>query len=483
MQGPKQIAIRRKKVKENDMSCIFVKTSKLDIPEWVPSTRSPRPIHFTNSWFSSNYIKNPVQTNIEKYDIKAPTIPQASYNQQKALIRRIKSKRVPEFISTEKVKLYVTSEQHIILQEWMNAFIKMYNVTVDYINKKIFIDKKVDINIAKQTCSFYSLRSQLIRHKKKINKPLTNKMYIHLFDEAIKHAVTSFKSCISNFQNGHIRKFRVREMSYDKPRKILIIESSFFKNGQLFPEILGQIASSSSLYHVNKTTTLHYNLHTGNYLLLVPITTKQKTYEAKKIDCGCDGGGRTFMTTYSVNESYSMGTNMNEVLKPIHKKINKIGKAMKTDGISRDKKHKLKRSLRKHRERLKNIVKDMHYKVARFLVTTYDNIYLGKLSTSRIISRSNNLPKSAKEVIKSLSHYTFRMILTHMGHKYGATVYLVNEYLTTMTCSGCGNIKKVQDARTYKCNKCGLKTGRDENAGKNILKVGYKKADLLTKVK
>ena len=125
----------------------------------------------------------------------------------------------------------LTPEQEIILQEWMNAFIKMYNITVNYINDRIFIKKKVDLVIASKLCKFRSLRTELKQRRDDLQKSMMRAIYIHPLDEAIKHAVTSFKSCISNFQNGNIRKFRVREMSYKKPRKMLIIEPSFFNNG------------------------------------------------------------------------------------------------------------------------------------------------------------------------------------------------------------------------------------------------------------
>ena len=39
---------------------------------------------------------------------------------------------------------------------------------------------------------------------------------------------------------------------------------------------------------------------------------------------------------------------------------------MKSDELSIERKHKLKKALRKHRERLKNIVKDLHYKDSIF---------------------------------------------------------------------------------------------------------------------
>jgi hypothetical protein len=56
--------------------------------------------------------------------------------------------------------------------------------------------------------------------------------------------------------------------------------------------------------------------------------------------------------------------------------------------------------------------------------------------------------------------------------KYGANVKVVNEYLTTKTCSQCGQINELGPSKIHSC-KCGMVSGRDENAAKNILKVGY----------
>ena len=59
----------------------------------------------------------------------------------------------------------------------------------------------------------------------------------------------------------------------------------------------------------------------------------------------------------------------------------------------------------------------------------------------------------------------------HMRNKYGCHVREVDEYLTTKTCSNCGNIKKMGTRKVYKC-RCGMKTGRDENSAKTYMKLG-----------
>ena len=58
-----------------------------------------------------------------------------------------------------------------------------------------------------------------------------------------------------------------------------------------------------------------------------------------------------------------------------------------------------------------------------------------------------------------------------MALKNGTKLELVSEYLTTKTCSACGKKNNLEASKIHQC-QCGLETGRDENAAKNILKVG-----------
>ncbi|AEQ60984.1 putative transposase [Acanthamoeba castellanii mamavirus] len=120
-------------------------------------------------------------------------------------------------------------------------------------------------------------------------------------------------------------------------------------------------------------------------------------------------------------------------------------------------------------------MKDMHYKVSHELVHTFDKICIGKLNVKSILSKANTVLKSAlKRKLATLSFYRFTQRLTHMGYKYGTEVVNVNEYLTTKTCSNCGKIKDLGASKIYECESCGMYADRDENAAKNILKVGLK---------
>ena len=114
----------------------------------------------------------------------------------------------------------------------------------------------------------------------------------------------------------------------------------------------------------------------------------------------------------------------------------------------------------------------MHYKAAYELVNRFDNIFVGKMSTKKILSRNNKtINSNCKRMLQTLSPYKFRERLKYMGYKYATMVKEVSEYLTTKTCSNCGRIKNIKASKIYEC-ECGMVTHRDVNSAKTHLKLG-----------
>ena len=129
-------------------------------------------------------------------------------------------------------------------------------------------------------------------------------------------------------------------------------------------------------------------------------------------------------------------------------------------------------ALRKYHKQITDAITDMHFKTSHKLVNEFGNIAIGKLSTSSILSRNNKtISRQTKRMLQTLAPYKFRQRLMYMGNKYGCNVREVDEYLTTKTCSNCGNIKEMGSKKVYNC-RCGMKTGRDENSAKTHMKLG-----------
>lgn len=115
-------------------------------------------------------------------------------------------------------------------------------------------------------------------------------------------------------------------------------------------------------------------------------------------------------------------------------------------------------------QRIQRQRKDFHYKIAHWLVKTYDLIAVEALNVKGLAR--TRLAKSILDAAWS----EFISILEAVGVKSGVRVVKVNPYGTSQDCSGCGiKVPKDLSIRTHECPKCGLELDRDINAAVNVL--------------
>jgi putative transposase len=92
--------------------------------------------------------------------------------------------------------------------------------------------------------------------------------------------------------------------------------------------------------------------------------------------------------------------------------------------------------------------------------------------------RIKNLVKNhcLAKSINDAAWYQFRVWLEYLGRKYGKATIAVPPQYTSQNCSNCGKtVKKSLSTRTHVCS-CGCQLDRDENAAKNILRMGLSTA-------
>lgn len=264
---------------ENDYKkqILYVDNEDLNVNNWIPDIFDPCYNIKSNSWFDieitknlhsykNNYnysfnsdlakivsINNAHYVNYKYETVKTPFLPPPRFVRGK--------KREPEFIYAEKVRIYPTPEQAIIFHKWFDLFTKMYNITLNYISSKIYVNGRVNMKIAKKIVKFGPIRTFLVtkREQLRATQPPKERMPTHILDEAINHAVKNCKGSMTSKQNGHIKKFRIREWKYNRNRKILIIESNFIRNSTIYPDVFPKLNSSERFDKVNKTCTLQYN--------------------------------------------------------------------------------------------------------------------------------------------------------------------------------------------------------------------------------
>jgi putative transposase len=289
---------------------------------------------------------------------------------------------------------------------------------------------------------------------------------IHTLNKAVSLACASFKSALTNLKNKNIKTFKIRKIKSNKRSLLIDIEkSSFTKDGKSFiKSVLGkEVLNKNNInYTINNDCKLHYNKDTNKFILLIPEEVKILNSVNNNNYISIDPGLRTFLNC-TTNSSYvEIGSNIKDKLKT---------EILRLDKINLIKKNKIKNKyLRIRRNKIKNKVNDMHWKIINYLTNTYKIIIIGKWSTKSIISNYSTIFNGVnKRIIQSISFYSFLEKLKYKCLIKNINLNVIDEHYTSKMCSCCGNIKKdLKGDKIYNCTACNISIDRDYNGSRNI---------------
>jgi putative transposase len=145
---------------------------------------------------------------------------------------------------------------------------------------------------------------------------------------------------------------------------------------------------------------------------------------------------------------------------------------LKKDPDKKRRRQGLRRAMMRLRKRVRNLIDDVHKKLARFLVVNYTTILLPTFETQDMVKRTQRriTSKTARQMI-TWSHYRFQQHLLHKVRQAPwCQVEIVNESYTSKTCGCCGAIHdKLGSSKVFKCPSCQIIIDRDVNGARNIL--------------
>ena len=208
-------------------------------------------------------------------------------------------------------------------------------------------------------------------------------------------------------------------------------------------------------------------LENGRYFLCVPYVEKKKTREPSGRIVALDPGVRDFMTFFSEDSFGWLG----------HQCINRIQRLCQhcDNLLSRatQEKRPLRRALRKAANRIKvkirNLVDELHKKVAHFLVTNFDIILLPTFESKQMTKRGHRkLRRKSVRQMLTLSHYRFKDFLKQKALEYSVQVIDVCEAWTSKTVSWTGEIiTNLGGSKVIKSSE-GHRMDRDLNGARGI---------------
>lgn len=212
----------------------------------------------------------------------------------------------------------------------------------------------------------------------------------------------------------------------------------------------------------------------GRFSIHVPLRRENQASREPADWCAVDPGVRTFLTTYSLDSVSKIGqgaaTRLFRLCRWLDDLLSRISKTRGTQ-----KKRRMRRAADRMRLRIKNLVRELHWQAAAYLTHHYTDIALPVFETQRMARRlKRKLTTKTVRQMLTLSHYTFRQRLEHKAAREGCRVHLVDESLTTKTCTRCGVLKhNIKNKEVFKCGNCGLRIDRDIAGGRNIALKNY----------
>lgn len=180
--------------------------------------------------------------------------------------------------------------------------------------------------------------------------------------------------------------------------------------------------------------------------------------------CALDMGERTFGTLYDPDGTIAfIGTDVNTKVKNRLRVIYKKRNGLKSK-MSYKKRSRILKACRRASSKMKNMIKDMHHRVANWLVSNYDVVLIGKLGIGVMKCK-----RKGKRVLQTLSHYSFRRTLLQKATLLRKVVSVVSEAYTTKQCNRCGYMNwTIGSSEVFSCKNCKTVCHRDVHSGRGI---------------
>ncbi len=180
-----------------------------------------------------------------------------------------------------------------------------------------------------------------------------------------------------------------------------------------------------------------------------------------------DPGVRTFQTFFSDQFAGALG--QQDIQRIVRLAVHLDNMLSRRD-LSKSKRPRaaLQRASLKIRQKVQNLIDELHWKIARFLTDNFDVILLPTFETKQMVSKAaRKLRKTSVRSMLSLSHYKFSQRLEQKCFERGKKLIRVCEAYTSKTVSWTGEVKhNLGGAKTIKSGT--IVADGDMNAARGI---------------
>lgn len=424
----------------------------------------------SNSWFSIKTWNPQDNLNSQKTCCQSLTFSTAELMEKENTKKKKKIQLKPSPNAVRKVQLFPNGQCKKELIKWFGSVRSTYNWALGCIKKK---PKSYKINS-------YWLRNRFIN---KCNIPTDKKWLLETPKEvrysAIVDLVQGYKLNLEKRKTDKNFNFEMK-FRKKKENQSLTIPYTAIKHWdvekgdmKMYPRFL---KNALGFYCRNAPEEINHDCKLildklGRFYLCVPIVKKCENQafldngNNKEGWCSLDPGIRTFMTLYSPtpNSCYQIGKND---IGRVYRLCIHLDKLLSKKSTS-----KVENAANRLRQRIHNLVDDVHWKTIHFLKKSFKNIIIPPFEVSNMIKKINRkIGKKSVRQMLTWRHYAFRQrLLMSLKEEDDTKVHVLGEEYTSKTCTCCMNINySLGGAKTYKCKKCKVVLDRDVNGARNI---------------
>jgi putative transposase len=370
-------------------------------------------------------------------------------------------------IITKKIRLYPSRHQKKKLQSWFGVVRWTYNRCVAALKNNLVQPTKK------------ALRAFTVNDNSLNEFPWAKEVPYDIRDESgMTDVLKAIGSNKAKIQKGTLKKFDLAFRSAKAPQQSIVVQKKHWKHKKgKYSDVFGAsvLKSSEKLPENLQHDSRLVKDNLGHYYLCLCIPSMESENQAPasrlhntiSLDPGC----RTFMSGYDADGTLiewgkgDMGR--------IHRLCAHLDKLQSRCGqVNHSKRYRLRRASKRLREKVKNLVREVHKKCSTWLCRNYRRILIPIFEVANMVQRKKR--KINSKVVRSLltwSHYKFRERLIHKAKEHAwCKVVVTEEPYTSKTCTNCGWVdKKLGSKKDFTCQECRVIIDRDSNGARNIL--------------
>jgi len=315
---------------------------------------------------------------------------------------------------------------------------------------------------------YNTLSAMLTQSKKTVEREWLKQVSSVPLQQSLKNLDTAYK----NYFDSLKEKRKGKKLSAPKFKKRTNSQSATFvksgfsitgesvylaKIGDLNPIWSRELPSDPSSVTVIKDCA-------DRYFLSFVVEVQPVQIDAKNQSIGIDLGIKTFAVMSNGEKAFSPDYSA------LDRKVRRLQKKLARQQKGSNRRNKTRLQIAKTHNQIADTRKDFLHKLSTKLVRENQTIVLEDLNVSGMVKN-----RKLSRAISLQGWREFRTLCEAKSEKYGRTFTVINRWEpTSQVCSDCGFKWGKLDLkiRSVKCLNCGTEHDRDENAAKNINKVG-----------